>query len=133
MVACAGSVPSDLGLHAGKLAACPASPNCVTSGSADEQHSVEALRIDGDAQVAWASLVMLLKSTPDVRIVTNEPRYLHAEFTSHLMRYVDDVEFAMSPDRKEIAVRSASRLGYGDMGANRDRIEWIRGELASLD
>jgi uncharacterized protein (DUF1499 family) len=34
------------------------------------------------------------------------------------------------PTRDEIAVRSASRVGYGDMGANRARIEGIRSRLA---
>ena len=129
--ACAGSMPTNLGLREGSLAACPSSPNCVTSGDADEAHSVAALEVEGDPAKAWDALVELLESEPDARIVTNEGIYLHAEFTSALMRYVDDVEFAMSVDRSEIDVRSASRVGYGDMSANRERVERVRDVLAA--
>jgi len=64
--------------------------------------------------------------------VTGDADYLHAVFTTRTMRYRDDVEFNARPDRNEIAVRSASRVGYGDLGANRKRVEWIRAELAKL-
>ena len=46
------------------------------------------------------------------------------------MRYRDDVEFLLLRGENEIAVRSASRVGYGDMGVNRNRIEAIRDELS---
>lgn len=54
--------------------------------------------------------------------------YLYVEFTSGRMGYVDDVEFYAPPadGNTTIHVRSCSRLGYGDMGANRKRIEAIR-------
>jgi uncharacterized protein (DUF1499 family) len=49
------------------------------------------------------------------------------------MRYRDDVEFLLRTDENEIAVRSASRVGYSDMGLNRDRIEAIRAALRAKD
>ena len=42
------------------------------------------------------------------------------------MRYVDDVEFWLDPARGAIELRSASRVGYGDRGLNRARIEALR-------
>jgi uncharacterized protein (DUF1499 family) len=48
------------------------------------------------------------------------------------MRYVDDVEFYLDEKSKLIHVRSASRIGKGDMGVNRKRIEAIRKELEKL-
>jgi uncharacterized protein (DUF1499 family) len=42
------------------------------------------------------------------------------------MGYVDDVEFSLDPAASVIHVRSASRLGESDLGANRKRIEAIR-------
>jgi uncharacterized protein (DUF1499 family) len=42
------------------------------------------------------------------------------------MGYVDDVEFLAAPEQNIVHVRSASRLGYSDMGVNRERIETIR-------
>ena len=53
------------------------------------------------------------------------------EFTSSLMKYVDDVEIYFTGADGLAHVRSASRLGYSDMGANRKRIEMIRGKLAN--
>lgn len=132
LVACSGTRPTSLGSVDGRLGTCPASPNCVTSNpieAADDSHSVAALRVSGDPLVAWRELVLLLESTPRVRIVSQESDYLHAEFTSPLMRYVDDVEFMQDREDRAIAVRSASRVGHSDMGANRRRVEWIRESL----
>ena len=40
--------------------------------------------------------------------------------------FVDDSEFLLDRERLVIQVRSASRLGYSDLGKNRSRIEEIR-------
>jgi uncharacterized protein (DUF1499 family) len=42
------------------------------------------------------------------------------------MRFVDDVEFLFDDTNKKIHVRSASRVGYSDMGVNRKRVEELR-------
>jgi uncharacterized protein (DUF1499 family) len=62
-------------------------------------------------------------------IVEQSSDYLYAEFTSSLMGYVDDVEFLYDAASNTTQVRSASRVGYSDMGANRSRIEAIRSQL----
>ncbi|MEC7418575.1 MAG: DUF1499 domain-containing protein, partial [Pseudomonadota bacterium] len=49
-----------------------------------------------------------------------------AEARTRLLRFVDDVEFELREEAGIIAVRSASRVGYSDLGANRRRIEKIR-------
>ena len=59
-------------------------------------------------------------------VVTVQENYIHAEFTSRLFRFVDDVEFCFDDDHKTIHLRSASRTGYSDLGVNRKRIERIR-------
>ena len=61
-----------------------------------------------------------------MKIVVDEPTYIHAEFTSALLGFVDDVEFLFAEREKVIHVRSASRVGYYDFGANHNRIERIR-------
>jgi uncharacterized protein (DUF1499 family) len=58
--------------------------------------------------------------------VNEESGYIHAECTSWLFRFTDDVEFALDDAQKIIQVRSASRVGYSDLGANRKRVETIR-------
>jgi uncharacterized protein (DUF1499 family) len=65
----------------------------------------------------------------EANIISADSNYLHAEFTSRIMRYVDDVEFLYDRTAGVTHVRSASRLGYSDLGANRKRIESLRKEL----
>ena len=51
---------------------------------------------------------------------------MRAEFKSRFMGYVDDVEFLYDELENISHVRSASRVGYTDLGANRRRVEKIR-------
>jgi uncharacterized protein (DUF1499 family) len=123
-------MPGGLGTYQGSFAPCPNKPNCVSSFANDEDHQIAALEIEGSTEAAWAGLQTILEDTPRVEIVSSSGNYIHAVYTSSFMRYRDDVEFLLRLDEKDIAVRSASRVGYGDMGVNRNRIEAIRDELS---
>lgn len=125
LVACAAPPPADVGFAEGP-APCPSSPNCVSSDAERESQRVEALRFAGDAADAWRRARIALLSLPRTRVLDEAPAYLHAESTTAVMRYRDDLELWLRPERGEIAVRSASRLGHGDMGANRARVEALR-------
>lgn len=70
---------------------------------------------------------------PRTRIRRDEAAYLHAEFRSLIFRFVDDVEFLLDADAGVIHVRSASRLGYSDLGVNRRRVEAIRQAFSASD
>ena len=70
-----------------------------------------------------------LRAMPRVTVITAERDYLYAEFRSKMFRFVDDVEFLVDAREGHIDVRSASRVGYSDMGVNRKRIEEIRKAL----
>ena len=59
-------------------------------------------------------------------MVETEPDYFRTEFTSRILRFVDDAEFLFDPEAQVVHVRSASRTGYWDFGANRKRVEQIR-------
>ncbi len=118
--------PDDLGVVDGRLRPCPASPNCVCSQDADAEHADEPLRFTGTPAEAIQRLKSVIEQMPRTEIVTAEPDYLHAEFTTPLMRYVDDVEFVIEPEAQLIQFRSASRIGYSDLGANRKRMAAIR-------
>jgi uncharacterized protein (DUF1499 family) len=63
---------------------------------------------------------------PRTRLVEEDESYLHYEFTSLLLRFVDDVEFVFDDEAKIIHFRSASRTGYSDLGVNRARMEQVR-------
>jgi uncharacterized protein (DUF1499 family) len=118
--------PDNLGVTDGKLAPCPASPNCVCTQVTDEQHRIEPLRFDGTAEDALTRLKAVLAAMPRTRIVSEKDDYLHAECTSQIFRFVDDVEFLLDREGKSIHFRSASRVGYSDLGVNRKRMETIR-------
>lgn len=125
--------PANLGVTDGHLAPCPKSPNCVSSQADDPRHRVEPLSCSGDPDTAFKRLEQVIRRMPRAKIVAADEGYLHAEFTSRLFRYVDDVELLLDPDKRVIHIRSASRAGYSDMGANRQRVEAIRRRFREAD
>lgn len=113
-----------LGRVEGHLRRCPDSPNCVCSEGEIGEHSIDPFRYTDDSEAAWSRLVPVIEGASNARIITRESDYLRVEFVTPLMRYVDDVEFRLTPT--EIHVRSASRVGKSDLGANRKRVEALR-------
>src|SRR4051812_29744893 len=85
--------PDNLGVSNGRLAPCPSSPNCVCTQDDDPGHRIEPLSFRGSPAEALTRLKGILMGLPRVRIVAETDRYLHAECTSLLFRFVDDVEF----------------------------------------
>ena len=70
-------------------------------------------------------MILVLRSMKRCTIVTAKPAYVHAEFRSALFGFVDDVTFVFDDDERLIHFRSASRTGYYDFGANRNRMKEI--------
>ena len=126
---CSGTRPSSLGVHDGTLAPCPESPNCVSTFASDKTHAIKPLSYSGTSINAKQKLIRVIDSFPRTRIISDTGTYLDVEFTSFLWRFVDDVEFVFDDSAKTIQFRSASRLGYGDMGVNRKRMETIRAKF----
>jgi uncharacterized protein (DUF1499 family) len=124
-IGCHGTRPANIGFRNGELAPCPSSPNCVSSQAPDEGHRVAPLPYAGPASDAMARLTVIIRSLPRTAVITRTAGYLHAEFTSALFRFVDDVEFLVDDAAKVIHVRSASRMGQSDLGVNRKRVEEI--------
>jgi uncharacterized protein (DUF1499 family) len=113
----------------GKLAACPSSPNCVNSDDPDKDHQIAALQLKGDPAQTWAALKKTIEGMPGTQVVNATDDYMHVVFTTSLMRFKDDVEFVLRPDRQQIAMRSSSNVGYSDFGTNRKRLESVRAAL----
>jgi uncharacterized protein (DUF1499 family) len=122
-----------MGVTGDRLAACPDSPNCVSSQSADPRHAIDPLRYEGTAEKSRRFLIEAVSGMKRARIVVADERYLHAEFTSAFFRFVDDVEFLLDDGTRTIHVRSASRVGYSDFGVNRRRVEEIRTRFDALN
>ncbi|HET8704960.1 MAG TPA: DUF1499 domain-containing protein [Pseudomonadales bacterium] len=123
LASCAGT-PSFIGVRDGDLKPCPSSPNCVSTSEVNS-HGVPAFKLVMPPEQAINAIANELRKQSRVTIAVQEPRYLHAEYRSAVFRFVDDVEF-YAQDDGNLAVRSASRLGYSDFGVNRSRVEDLR-------
>ncbi len=128
---CSITMPK-LGIDNGQLSSCPNSPNCVNSQSNDEKQGIPAILFPGNSEQAKTQILKLLGEMKRTKVVVSEEDYIHAECTSAIFRFVDDMEFYF-PESDEngttIEVRSASRTGHSDFGVNRKRVEAFRSLL----
>jgi uncharacterized protein (DUF1499 family) len=138
-----GTSPTDLGVKDGRLKAPSLTPNSVSSQTL--LHPNHPMRVY--AQIAplpllgtgsnsgaqtLAALARLVQETPGGRVVESSDSYLRAEFTSPMLRFVDDTEFWFDAANQRVEVRSASHLGRKDFGVNRGRVEALRDKLSKL-
>jgi uncharacterized protein (DUF1499 family) len=112
------------------LADCPDIPNCQCSEASRQNQQVERFTVTKDPSQSIATLARVVEGIAGMEVVQFDEKYLYATATSSLMQYVDDIEFLLSDDKQSIQIRSASRLGKNDLGANAERINVLR-EAAS--
>ena len=126
-----GKRPTDLGVKDGKLALPIPSPTTLAArpASPTARITLRPFRFNGDPAAAFQRLVALVRAQPRAGVVTQDDKYLHAEFSTPLMGFVDDVEFLLAAEQRVIHVRSAARLGYADFGVNRKRVETLRAQF----
>jgi uncharacterized protein (DUF1499 family) len=123
--------PDNLGVKDGRLAPPRRTPNCVSSQAdpADAEHYIAPISFKGDAAAAMAAVRAAVEGMRDSSIIRAESGYIHAEFRTRIMRFIDDVEFHFDEKAGRIEVRSASRLGRRDFGVNRARVESLRARI----
>jgi len=115
--------PTNLGVVDGRLAKCPESPNCVSTQSTDPGKTMQAISFTGNAEETLDKIKASIESNcVRVKLCTESNNYLHYEFTSLLLRFVDDVEFFADDDNNLVHFRSASRIGHSDLGVNKKRM-----------
>ena len=131
-----GTEPADLGVRDGRLKPPSSTENSVSSQAAlypdhpqRQYAAIAPLALKGDGPATLAKIKAIVEGMEGAKVVKSEPGYLYAQFTTKLMKYVDDVEFWFDPAANVIQVRSASRVGRGDLGVNRKRIEAVRAKL----
>lgn len=122
----------ELGLNNGSFIACPDKPNCVSSMAKadDEEHYIAPVEIKSPVYTV-KNMVKVLATKQEMKIQKEGPNYLYYTFKSKLIGFVDDVEFAIIDNK--LHVRSASRVGHSDLGANRRRVTPILEEIAKLE
>lgn len=110
----------------GKLRPCPGTPNCVCSENPDSPNWVEPIAFGTMTHdKAWMFLKKVIDDMGGV-VQDDQNTYLWSTFTVALFGFVDDVEFRLDKTGNVIQVRSASRLGFSDLGVNRSRVDDIR-------
>ena len=117
-------------LFEGRLKQCPDTPNCVSSEFvSDAEHYIEPLVYSaGHAAQVLPRLKTIIREMGG-SIQVEQTDYLAATFTSSVFRFVDDLELRIDTGQKTIHVRSASRVGFGDGGVNRKRVELLKNAL----
>ena len=126
ILSCSGKRPPNLGVSDGVLSQCPDKPNCVSSDAKDTQHQIQNYTLALPSDEAWQAVRQSVLELPKIKIVSESDGYLHAECSSAIFGFVDDLELHFRPDAGFIAIRSASRLGHSDLGVNRKRVEQLR-------
>ena len=120
------------------LPPCPSAPHCVCSvQDSQDSHYIAPLRVGEkmasdnsktEAAKVLAKLVQILRSefSGSVTVVSQSETSVKVEFRSSIFGFVDDGLFAFNAEAGTIEMRSASRVGYWDLGANRRRLERLR-------
>lgn len=114
-----------------RLSPCPRRPACVSSQENDPGRRVEPIVAPGPVEAALERAQRAIASMSGGRVVEVEGPYLRAEFTSRIFRFIDDLELLWDPSGV-FHVRSASRVGSSDLGANRRRVESLRRAFENL-
>ncbi|CAK9079983.1 unnamed protein product [Durusdinium trenchii] len=145
--------PKPAGVGQGQIAGCGAAPNCdstesgFSSAAADEDHYLKPWAYPSGGQArAMRDLEKALKSYPvgqqdidgggfEIQTLDAEKGYAYVQFESLKRGYIDDVEFRVTPkdsESGEVFVRSASRVGYLDLGVNAKRLNQLSQQLREL-
>ena len=110
------------GLQDMRLSDCGTAPNCVCSeaGTQPERY----------VKPLMATMEQAVKAIEDMggTITTRRDDYISATFMSKTFKFVDDVELR-DGGSDGIHIRSSSRVGYSDQGANRKRVKALRAKL----
>lgn len=120
-----GSEPIMLGMNEdAERGGCPGTPNCVSSFASTPEHAIDPIECTAPEDVAIAAFADAMGTLPDVERRGDTAWVVY----SRIFRFPDDVSIRVSS--RGIEVYSASRLGAGDLGVNRTRIEAMRQLLA---
>ncbi len=81
---------------------------------------------------AYLKLVKVASNLPRLTILEVKDNYWHGVVRSKFFRFPDDLEILKIPNKNKIQVRSASRIGLGDLGVNKNRVNKLYQKLLEL-
>ena len=117
-----GPIPVDLGTHGGELSPCVSSAHC-------SRQNWSTANLQSDLE----TIIAAVRETPRTIIVEERDGYIHAEASSALFGFVDDLELLAKQDTGMIQARSISRLGDSDLGVNSARLDRLKTLLNEAD
>lgn len=115
------------GLVGGTLSRCSTKPNCVcTEHKDDEKHYIDPIIISRN--IALAPLPILKNVIRDMggSVSAESENYIACTFLSSIFGFMDDFEIRIDSIQKVIHIRSASRVGHGDLGVNKKRADLFK-------
>ena len=126
--------PPKLGAQGGNLSPCPQTPNCISTQAPMEAgvNRAEPIILQQEPEEAFRKITEWIEKEPRADLAErDDARYLRAEFRSRIFGFVDDLEVVVTQDEEKnvLHVRSAARVGRGDMGVNRKRYDTLRAVL----
>ena len=114
-----GSAP---GLVSQKLAPCVSDLNCVcTEYDPGKASHFSPIKVRGASPESILALQGIIEDMGG-SVQSIGESYIAATFESAIFGFVDDFEVRVDKERGLVHVRSASRVGRSDLGANRKRV-----------
>jgi len=126
---CSGSPTESQHSESSGFLDCPDTPNCVSSLAKNPKYRVEPFNLNKDPKTSWDIVKKTVELLPRTKVVSEDNSDIHAECKSMIFRFVDDLTLHLTPSKGIIHIRSASRIGYSDLGVNRRRVETLRKKL----
>ncbi len=84
-----------------------------------------------DIENAFKKATKIISETARTKIIEQTDSFIHAEAKTKWRRYTDDLLLKAIPEKGIIQVRSESRVGIGDNGVNKRRIDKFAYRLMS--
>ena len=104
----------------------PEKANATTTDLPDCVVITHCVRKDfkvNDLENAFKKATKIVSETERTKIVEKTDSFIHAEAKTKWRRYTDDLLLKAIPEKGIIQVRSESRVGVGDNGVNKKRVD----------
>ena len=76
-----------------------------------------------DIRESFKKTAKAIANTPRTKIIEQTDSFIHAEAKTKWRRYTDDLLVKALPEKGLIQIRSESRVGIGDNGINKKRVD----------
>ncbi|USD65714.1 DUF1499 domain-containing protein [Vibrio sp. SCSIO 43136] len=104
---------------------CDDRPRCVSTLDSREDFNLAPFNLADGVTLDQIEAVAL--TLPNAKTAAKSDNYLRIEYTTKIMRFVDDMELGIQDG--QLVLRSESRLGHYDFDVNRERAEALREKL----